>query len=104
MAESILTQITLASGAINIYYDTILASGYNSGNISIPNNWKVVVILSADNGSYHLFNPLIIFTTSSTWYEGLFFNGTNYGFWITAYVDTSNNLHMNYNSQYIVAA
>ena len=37
----------MAGGAINIYYDTILAQGPVNESVVLPSNWKVVIITSA---------------------------------------------------------
>ena len=74
MAESILTSINMAGGAINIYYDTILMqnilSGGNFGtNISLLSNWKVVLITSAQYtraSAETLLFPFPLFTSVSS--------------------------------------
>ena len=66
MAESILTQITFANGAVNIAYNTVLYSNFASNNqfpyYSTINSydWKCAVV-------YHpmAVNPFICFSTYS---------------------------------------
>ena len=66
VAESILTQITFANGAVNIAYNTVLYSNFASGNqhpyYSTINSydWKCAVV-------YHPMaaNPFICFSTYS---------------------------------------
>ena len=74
MADSILTSINMAGGAINIYYDTILMqnslSGGNFGtNISLLSSWKVVLITSAQYtraSAETLLFPFPLFTNVSS--------------------------------------
>ena len=88
MADSILCSINMAGGAINIYYDTILAQGIlNAGgstsNTSIPSGWKVVIILSASysnstgNIQDALLAPYPIFTDTSNYLYMLTYRTTN---------------------------
>ena len=67
MADSILCSINMAGGAINIYYDTILAQGSVEGSVALPSNWKVVIITSARyqrNSQETLIFPFPIFTNN----------------------------------------
>ena len=74
MADSILCSINMAGGAINIYYDTVLAQGNLSSNrnensISLPSGWKTVIIMSCRhvyNSEIHvLIQPFPIFIETS---------------------------------------
>ena len=70
MAESILTSITMAGGALNIYYDTILQSktGYGTSVFSVPSGWKVCIVMAFHNArdTYSLLYPIAIFNASFT--------------------------------------
>lgn len=78
MAESILTSITMAGGALNIYYDTILQSktGYGTSSYTIPSGWKVCIVMAFHNNNnrYSLLYPIAIFNASFTtaeYYHGI---------------------------------
>ena len=109
MADSILCSINMAGGAINIYYDTILAqNSLNSSgstiNTSIPSGWKVVIILSAfysyDRIQHTLLEPYPIFTDTSnylymlTYYDNFFSGQSGFSMFNFAYVN-SNRLSLN---------
>ena len=64
----------MAGGAINIYYNTILAqSTFNAGNnensVSIPSGWKTVIIMACryrwNDDTYVLAQPFPIFIETS---------------------------------------
>lgn len=79
MAESILTSITMAGGALNIYYDTILQSKTGSGtaNNNLPSGWKVCIITSYSNDNISLVFPFAVFNASfntNQWYRGICMN------------------------------
>lgn len=106
MADSILCSINMAGGAINIYYDTILTqntfnSSANAQNISIPSNWKIVIIMTAQyhyNGSTEqtLLYPYPIFHNTNNWIPmPVVYNTTSFriGLYHIAYVN-SNYLHI----------
>lgn len=76
MAESILTSITMAGGALNIYYDTILESksGNATGINNLPSGWKVCIVTSYNYGNINLVFPFAVFNASVTtgrWYHGI---------------------------------
>ena len=76
MAESILTSITMAGGALNIYYDTILQSksGSGTGINNLPSGWKVCIITSYLNSNIGLVFPFAVFNASFNtghWYCGI---------------------------------
>ena len=114
MADSILCSINMAGGAINIYYDTILAQNslsyqYSIQSVSLPNGWKVVIIMSARyevNSGETLFNPFPIFTnTNSFIYMPAITSSGQIATYRFAYI-SSNNLYINerVSASYIVAA
>ena len=79
MAESILTSITMAGGALNIYYDTILLSKTEVGTASynMPSGWKVCIITSYNYDNISLVFPFAVFNASFTigrWYCGICMN------------------------------
>ena len=76
MAESILTSITMAGGALNIYYDTILLSKTEVGTAfyNMPSGWKVCIITSFQHDDISLVFPFAVFNASFTtnrWYRGI---------------------------------
>ena len=120
MADSILCSINMAGGAINIYYDTILAQNklnsntHESASVSIPSGWKTVIIMTgksiSDNDKYILAQPCPIFIESSYFIQmpALYsHSGSAYvqSIWSFARI-TSNTLYVNgYTGvSYIVAA
>ena len=66
MAESILTSITMAGGALNIYYDTILESKSGNGTAynNLPSGWKVCIITSYSYDNISLVFPFAVFNAS----------------------------------------
>ena len=81
MAESILTSITMAGGALNIYYDTVLQSktGYGTSVFNMPSGWKVCIVTAFYNtyAGYNLLYPIAIFNASITtgeYYHGIIIN------------------------------
>ena len=93
MAESILTNINLANGAINIYYDTILGILRWQGNGSdintytqCPSGWKCAYVVNANAYNYtgsssasKLLIPIIVFnhrTSDMFTYYGQFIDDT----------------------------
>lgn len=102
MADSILCSINMAGGAINIYYDTILTqntfnSSANSQSISIPSNWKIVIIMTAQyhySGSTEqtLLYPYPIFNNTNSWIPmPVVYNTTSFriGLYHIAYVNSN---------------
>ena len=79
MAESILTSITMAGGALNIYYDTILESKSGNGTVNnnLPSGWKVCIITSYSYDNISLVFPFAVFNASfntGRWYCGICMN------------------------------
>ena len=108
MADSILCSINMAGGAINIYYDTILAqstlsAGASAASTSIPSGWKVVIILSAIYGynqvNQVLLAPYPIFTeTSSYLYMISYYSSSSNN---TSHFDTYDFAYVNSNRLYV---
>ena len=104
----------MAGGTINIYYDTILAQNslsyqYSIQNVSLPNGWKVIIIMSARsevNNGETLLNPFPIFTSTNSFiYMPAITSSGQITTFRFAYI-SSNNLHINdrVSASYIVAA
>ena len=82
MAESILTSITMAGGALNIYYDTILESKAGNGvyTQTAPSGWKICIITSYSYDTYALVYPFAVFNASLTtnvYYSGICMSSNN---------------------------